>query len=803
MTQFFISYSRKDVEFARKLADSLSQLGFDSWIDWNDIPLTADWWEEIKKGIETTDTFLFLISPDSVSSDACQKEIEHAVQNGKRVIPLVVRNTTWESVHPAIAKLQYVFFRPQDDYETALKKLDTAVRIDLAWVEAHRRLQVHALEWGKRKERSLLLRGDDLRIAEEQLAASGQKVPQPTDLQRRYVLTSRRSDSRTRNLVGVIFIVVALALGFAAYYSVQSSKRANADKNAAAAAVSTAEAAQAEEKSSLLNAQTQKDLARIGQLIEQSQQLAGDHSYSTSLLLALEATRLINDTGELLTESIEKPSFDALADAQGITFYANSENVTTIIYSPDKRWLASAGKDGIVRLWKLPITDSQPISLEGHQGQVNFLAFNKDSTRLASGGEDGRILIWELDDPDPSTQSINIPVHFPITSLTWEGQWLAAGLYDEGVAFINMELTDPSPEINAFRINQNNAIIIEGTTKDCIPKNEPWWDEKLSVLPGPKSCTFKVYIAEGSGDVYVAARPTGASANEPLFAAANFSEVDIWNITNREYGPRASKPASSFANFSPDGKWLATSKPDEINLWSLDPIANNPIAFKIFEEGTSGAVYGMVYGPSEDGTKWLAISDSYQNEVLLLDVSPERLKNANPNQTRSQSHFVRLVGHEGPVTALAFSPDGHWLATSSGDVVRVGTYSKIASQFNALSGDGTTRLWDLSTIKADTTSIEPSYVINTNSQYAVLAFSPDSKWLAVSSENLLVRLFDLESKNLGFDQTILERINSMGFSELSDLVCRNAGRNFTQAEWKNYFPGEAYQKTCQNFPEGK
>ena len=31
-------------------------------------------------------------------------------------------------------------------------------------------------------------------------------------------------------------------------------------------------------------------------------------------------------------------------------------------------------------------------------------------------------------------------------------------------------------------------------------------------------------------------------------------------------------------------------------------------------------------------------------------------------------------------------------------------------------------------------------------------------------------------------------------------ICARAGRNFTQAEWQEYFPGEAYRKTCEQWP---
>jgi hypothetical protein len=67
MTEVFISYSRKDKDFVRKLGDTLIARNRKAWIDWKDIPLTAEWQQEIFRDIDSADCFLFVISPDSVS----------------------------------------------------------------------------------------------------------------------------------------------------------------------------------------------------------------------------------------------------------------------------------------------------------------------------------------------------------------------------------------------------------------------------------------------------------------------------------------------------------------------------------------------------------------------------------------------------------------------------------------------------------------------------------------------------------------------------------------------------------------
>ena len=159
MAKVFVSYSRKDIEFAKRLTAELQKSDLDFWIDWEGIPPTVDWWKEIEKGIEEADVFLFLISPDSARSTVCVQEIDSAVKNGKRLIPLVVRDIKGDETLSQLGHLNWIFFRESDDYDSSLKKLLTSIHTDYDWVQSHRRLQMKALEWERNhKESSFLLR---------------------------------------------------------------------------------------------------------------------------------------------------------------------------------------------------------------------------------------------------------------------------------------------------------------------------------------------------------------------------------------------------------------------------------------------------------------------------------------------------------------------------------------------------------------------------------------------------------------------------------------------------------------------
>lgn len=198
MNQIFISYSRKDVEFARQLTESFAAQNMESWVDWEDIPPSVDWIKEIEKGIEETDFFVFIVSPDSIRSDACAQEVAHAILNGKRIVPVVARDVDVKEVPPTISHLNWSFFsRPQDKYEDVFEKLLTAIRTDYGWVQTHARLQVKALDWERNNhEDSFLLRGKDLADAEAQLMVNGEKNPRSTELQRQYIVKSAEAEKK-------------------------------------------------------------------------------------------------------------------------------------------------------------------------------------------------------------------------------------------------------------------------------------------------------------------------------------------------------------------------------------------------------------------------------------------------------------------------------------------------------------------------------------------------------------------------------------------------------------------------------
>lgn len=143
-TSVFISYSRKDAVFVEQLHRQLLDRGYNAFLDKTDIAPGEPWRERLAGLIQHADAVIFVLTDHSLSSDICTWEVDYALEQGKRLLPLVHGRAT-ENVPEPLAALNYIFsdmpgmgsLVPDSLSDAALNSLCAALDVDIAWVRQH------------------------------------------------------------------------------------------------------------------------------------------------------------------------------------------------------------------------------------------------------------------------------------------------------------------------------------------------------------------------------------------------------------------------------------------------------------------------------------------------------------------------------------------------------------------------------------------------------------------------------------------------------------------------------------------
>lgn len=120
----FFSYSRKDTDFAVKLANDLRKSGVTIWIDQDILP-GEQWDNSIEKALDTSTCLIVILSPNSVQSANVLNEVHYAIDNRKTIIPVLYKDCKLPLL---LLRYQYTPFI--DDYQNGLKLLHKALGIE-------------------------------------------------------------------------------------------------------------------------------------------------------------------------------------------------------------------------------------------------------------------------------------------------------------------------------------------------------------------------------------------------------------------------------------------------------------------------------------------------------------------------------------------------------------------------------------------------------------------------------------------------------------------------------------------------
>jgi len=403
------------------------------------------------------------------------------------------------------------------------------------------------------------------------------------------------------------------------------------------------------------------------------------------------------------------------------TLIGHDEQVLGLAIDQQGRMLASASADESIRLWDIPRPD--PIShFEGHEGPVGRLAVSPTGRQFLSGADDTTARVWNFGD---GSTALTLEGHAsPLTSATFrtDNNQIATGdrqgsvrLWSTFDGRFSGELLAHQGPVSWLGYHPNNQSLFtagaEGTLKqwsleplvrrtlaehaapvvavdfNSNSQTAVTASEVIRIINVSDGQTARtIELAEGTSPLV----DLDLSPNDQILAASDEAgNVRLWNFSDG--APRGTLRGHvgpiHAVQFHADNARLATAGEDgTLRLWSLPtpavPLAGSPkplYAVAASPDGQHIAIAGeepviRLFNNSGQATRQLqderrtnpvqSLAFSRDNALLASGDLAGDVHLHNPSDGSSKSN---IGAHSGPVTDLAFAPDGTKLITAGED----------------------------------------------------------------------------------------------------------------------------------------
>ena len=396
----------------------------------------------------------------------------------------------------------------------------------------------------------------------------------------------------------------------------------------------------------------------------------------------------------------------------------HSAPVRTLTFGSNPATLIAGSKDGRLRVWDLHGSEAMPMELGGHLDEVTSVAISSDERWLLTGGKDNTVRLWDWHAPNPSvTTLVRHAEWVHAVGISPDGHWAVSAGGDGRVFRWDLKSMRPSDSCLLLAGHGRNAVVALAFSSDSRwlatagdDQTARFWD--LS-YPDPTDTP----VLRGHDGPLSAV--TISSDNQVLFTASRDGSVRRWALPSQVPDPAPSPQVLRGHDgqiftvaISADGRYLATGCEDGVTrLWTQSPTDPMMIPQPLGLPGSEAWPGAPKNLPSITA---LAISPDNHWLVSSGIGAPTRLWNL---KTSPIGPPIQLGRHD---AALAFSEDGRWLVAGGEDKV--------------------VRIWDL---KSYGPTAKPRKLLGHELGIVALSISHDHRWLVTGSEDKTARLWDL------------------------------------------------------------
>ncbi len=754
----FISYSRVDSDFARRLNEALQIQGKRTWFDQESIATGSDFQQEIYQGIESSDVFVFVLSPESVNSPYCADEVEYAQGLHKRMVTVLHRPIDTADLHPVLAKLQWLDFREHDgDFQANFAGLLRTLATDREHLETHTRLLVRSGEWDRRgRDESLLLRGQDLATAEHWLEQYAEVEPKSTGLQQEYIRAGRAKQEaqaaaekklRRGALIGALAaaagIVVAAGSGWFAWSQQQKATASikEADERIAQADVRVNEADQKVEAAT----QQAEDATRQTQQAKQDQQQAEAATKAATAAQQTAEARAREADGKAQAAAVAQQQAEASAQAadakaQAAEVRARAADIKTAEAEKAQR-LAQIG----TRLEQAGTFALSRFEFNQIEALLRALKAGRELEVAVAAADIPVKAVSKYPAASPILALQQLQAKAPNSLLAHTAGVFSASFNPTGDAVVTAS-ADSTARVWDLKTGQSTPL--EGHTAGVISASfNPTGDAVVTASADSTARVWDLKTGQSTpleghtaGVISASFNPTG----DAVVTASYDGTARVWDLKTGQSTPLEGHTAwVRSASFNPTGDAVVTASNDgTARVWDLKTGQSTPL------EGHTFWVRSASFNPTGDAV----VTASADGTARVWDLKT--------------GQSTPLEGHTSSVSSASFNPTGDAVVTASDDStarvwdLKTGQSTPLeghtawvfSASFNptgdavvTASYDGTARVWDLKTGQSTPLEGHTAWVFSAS-------FNPTGDAVVTASDDGTARVWDLQGRQLAIYQ---------------------------------------------------